>query len=62
MLRVLMRLANSSESLLLGDFPPSEVAPLLKLLSDTGVSITSTEIVAAGIAGRRYVYEIAFTD
>lgn len=68
MIRVVIRHVDDAESTLLGDFPPSEIRPMLEVLdtariywSDDAddVSVASTQLVlAGGNAAPRYVLEV----
>jgi hypothetical protein len=68
MIRVLVRHVDDAEGTLLGDFPPSEIRPMLEVLdaariywSDTAddCEVDSTQLVLGGGTGApRYVLEV----
>ena len=68
MIRVVLRHEDDAENVLLGDFPPSEIRPLLELMG-TSVIFTpdddecrlsgTTQFVTSGPEmARRYIYEV----
>jgi len=68
MIRVVLRHENDADGVMLGDFTPSEVRPLIELLSEASVFAENGDLVevegttqfvlGGGRGAPRYVFEI----